>query len=84
MLGKFGLKRAPDETFSKFSGRLRMEPEFHEKFGQVTDLYLRAAFSGAPVAGEDVKRMAEFRKALLKFMRRYAGLPKYLLKFPWL
>lgn len=84
VLGKFGLKRAPDETFSEFSDQLRIEPEFHKEFGQVTDLYLQAAFSGASVTGEDVKRMADFRKTLLKFVRRYAGLPKYLLKFPWL
>ena len=84
VLGKFGLKRTLDETFSEFSNQLKMEPQFHEKFGQATELYLRAAFSGAPVTSEDARRMADFRKTLLKFVRRYAGLPKYLLKFPWL
>ena len=84
VLGRFGFRRKPYETFYEFGERLKTGPEFGEKFRKVTDLYLSAAYGRTPAAEDDVKRIAEFRKTLLKAMRGYAGLPKYLLKALWL
>lgn len=84
VLGRFGFRRKPSETFYEFGERLKAGPEFGAAFRKVTDFYLSAAYGRTPAAEEDARRTAEFRRTLLKAMRGYAGLPKYLLNAPWL
>lgn len=84
VLGRFGFRRKPYETFYEFGERLKAGREFGEEFRKVTDLYLSAAYGRTPAAEEDARRTAAFRRTLLKAMRGYAGLPKYLLNALWL
>ena len=78
ILRKFGFNRKPSETFYEFSGKLKWNRDLYKKFTQITDIYLNAAYGGTVLKKEDVEQVKSFQRDVLKHMRSYAGLPKYI------
>lgn len=82
VLKKFGLKCEPNETFYEFAEKLSANQQLYKDFKDITDIYMYAAYSGEKVGAGEFQKVLEFRRNILKYMRSYAGLPKFILKFP--
>ena len=80
VLKRFGFRRRPHETFYEFAVKLKWDGGLYREFICVTDIYMRAAYGGEELKKEDAQRINASRKRILKYMRIYAGVPKYIVK----
>ena len=82
VLGRLGLRRRPDQTPGEFARSLHGRIDFAGfDFERITEIFVAARYGGAVPGEEDLRWMRDFYRVFAGCMRKYAGTPRYLLRY---